>query len=326
MNYEQPIPYAAKHKADEVRRSSRSGGVFTALSDVVFKQGGVVYGCSMNEELRAVHIRTVGTPERDRCRGSKYVQSDMGDIFMQVRDDLQNNRYVLFTGTPCQCRGLDKFMKVMKVDTARLVLADILCHGVTSPLLLEEYLSFQQRRCRGRVTGMNFRNKVRYGWNSHVETVTVNGRDRDSDIYAKLFYNNNGLRHSCYQCPFKSVRRLTDISLADFWGIDRAVPGFNDNQGVSLVFVNSDKGARYFEACKGALSWQQCGLDMCMQPALRGPFESPPDRDSFWTDYCRMSFEALIKKYIVEKNLYWRIKTELKYWLYSRCRNDSKRG
>lgn len=318
MNYKEPISYAAKHKADEVRRYSRSGGVFTAISDVILQQGGVIYGCSMNEELKAVHIRAEDAQERDRCRGSKYVQSNMTDIFHQVKEDLQGNRNVLFTGTPCQCRGIYKYLEVQKVNTDKLVLADILCHGVASPLLLEEFIRFQERKCRGRVSEINFRNKVRYGWSSHVETITVNGRQKDSDIYAKLFYNNNGLRHSCYQCPFKSVRRLTDITLADFWGIDQAVQGFNDNKGVSLVLVNSDKGSRYFELCKDSLHYEACSIKKCMQPALRGPFKSPPDRDKFWTDYHRMSFEKLINKYIIEKNLYWRIKVQLKYWLYSR--------
>lgn len=202
----------------------------------------------------------------------------------------------------------------------KLLLTDILCHGVTSPLLLEEYIRFQERNCQGRISEINFRNKVRYGWSSHVETITVNGQEKDSDIYAKLFYNNNGLRHSCYQCPFKSVHRLTDISLADFWGIERAVPGFNDNKGVSLVFINSDKGSEYFEHCKELLYYESCSIELCMQPALKGPFKRPPDREKFWVDYDLMSFEKLINKYIVEKNLYWRMKTQLKYWLYSRFR------
>ena len=162
-----PLAFAVKHKNIEERMESRSGGIFTAVSDIILEQNGVVYGCALDENLQAVHIRAETTEERNRMRGSKYLQSRMGNNFHGVKDDLEQGRKVLFTGTFCQVAGLKSFL--MK-PYENLYCMDIICHAVPSPLIYRRYLQWQEERY-GKINEIDFRNKNDFGWHSHIETL-----------------------------------------------------------------------------------------------------------------------------------------------------------
>lgn len=287
--------FGAKHKSASIRAASRSGGVFTALSDLILKSGGAVYGCMLDERFQAVHRRATTQEERDAFRGSKYVQSDLGDTFLHVKKDLTDGLAVLFSGTPCQIAGLKAFLTNKPYPL--LFLIDIVCHGVPSPKIWKDYLQWTERQHHGAVTDVDFRNKQSYGWRRHVESITIHGTKKDSARFATLFYRHAILRPACYQCPYKSLRRPGDISIADFWGIEKVAPEFDDNKGVSLVIVNSQKGKTFFEAAKDSLNIFPATLNRCMQPPLIAPFPAPRARAAFWKMYFSQPFDSVIKRY-----------------------------
>lgn len=298
MMYDTPKVYAIKHKDLNIRMESRSGGIFTALSDPILEQGGAVYGCVLNEEFEAVHIRAVTKAQRDRMRGSKYVQSRMENCFRQVREDLEQNRPVLFSGTSCQIAGLRAFLKK---DYENLLTVDIVCHGVPSPLVWQKYLRWMEKTHKGTVTAVDFRNKKKYGWESHVETITIqkNGCEEqvDSGVFTTMFVDHAALRPGCYTCPYKDVHHPGDITIADYWGIDQAAPGFSDNRGVSLVLVNNDRGDAALAAVLDSVDWQRTRLEDSMQPPLRAPFPAPANRSQFWQDFAQRDFGYMAKVY-----------------------------
>lgn len=287
--------YAVKHKSESVRSNSRSGGIFTALSDKVLEDNGVVYGCILVNNINAVHFRAENKEQRNKMRGSKYIQSDLGDIFKSVKKDLDNDVYVLFSGTSCQIAGLKNYLNKNYVN---LICVDIVCHGVPSPLIWEKYVKWQEEKNKSLVTEIDFRNKVKFGWRAHVETLKMeNGKTVNSDVFTMLFYKHNILRPSCYKCPFKKIHHPGDITIADYWGIENVAPEFDDNKGVSLVLVNTDKGLSLFDEVKNHILWKETKIENSMQDPLRFPFPKPSTRDEFWNDFQSKDFDSFLYKY-----------------------------
>ncbi|MGN0202884.1 MAG: Coenzyme F420 hydrogenase/dehydrogenase, beta subunit C-terminal domain, partial [Candidatus Cryptobacteroides sp.] len=240
-NLDEPLSFAARHiNEDEVMRS-RSGAAFVAITDVVLGQGGSVYGAAFGEHFKVIHKRAVTKEERDSFRGSKYVQSEMGDVFTQVREDLKQGRIVLFSGTPCQTAGLSSF--IGPALSANLFLIDIVCHGVPSPALWQDYLKYLEKKQGGAICSIDFRDKQRFGWKAHKESVVFPSETVNNPWFVKLFYQNIMLRHSCSNCHFSNTRRPSDITLGDFWGWEKQDPSLNaDDKGVNLLLVNTEKG------------------------------------------------------------------------------------
>lgn len=175
LNLREPEAYAVRHKdMDELMRS-RSGAAFVAISDYVLENGGVVYGAGYKDHFRVSHKRAASKQERDEFRGSKYVQSDLSDVFRAVRKDLQDGLFVLFSGTPCQTAGLNAYIGPKLRE--RLLLVDIVCHGVPSPYIWRDYLDFLERKRGARIVCVNFRDKVKYGWDAHLETYRFEGEE-----------------------------------------------------------------------------------------------------------------------------------------------------
>jgi len=296
VQYAEPKWYAVKHTDENIVAQSRSGGIFTALSDAVLAESGVIYGCVMTEDFRAVHIRAEDTQGRDRMRGSKYIESSLGDTLRQVRDDLKAGRKVLFTGTSCQIAGLRRFLGR---DWENLLCVDIVCHGVPSPKVWQAYLAWQEKKSKAKVVSANFRNKKDFGWREHMETLTMDdGKVIHSKDFALLFYDHSILRPSCYTCPYKSIMHPGDITIADYWGVEKAAPDFDDNKGVSLVLVNNSRGEGAFEAVKDSLRWQVTSMELSLQPPLLRPFAAPKHRADFWKDFSTKDFGYLVKKYV----------------------------
>lgn len=295
MNWKRPEAYAARHKDENIRSDSRSGGVFTALSDYVLEQNGAIYGCILTDDFGAIHIRADNKQDRDRMRGSKYIQSRMHDIYKSVKRDLASGMKVLFSGTSCQIAGLKGFLGK---DYANLICIDIVCHGVPSPKVWQSYLSWQETKHGVKVKTVDFRNKTDFGWRSHIETLYFeNGQTVNSKAFTTLFYGHCILRPSCYKCPYKSVMHPGDITIADYWGIEKAAPELDDNKGVSLVLINDDKGVKAFDEIKDRIIWKETRLENSMQPPLKAPFPEPENREKFWNDYRNKSFDYIAKKY-----------------------------
>lgn len=295
MNWSQPKVYAVKHKDEEIRLASRSGGIFTALSNAILESSGVVYGCVLTSEFQAVHCRADNKEVRDRMRGSKYIQSTLGDTYREIKDDLETGRKVLFSGTSCQVAGLRRFLGRKYPN---LFCVDIVCHGVPSKAVWQKYLEWQEKQCKAKIVSVDFRNKKDFGWRDHVETLLLDtGKQVNCRVFKELFYGHNILRPCCYSCPFKSIMHPGDITIADYWGIEKAAPEFDDNKGVSLVLVNNEKGEDLFEDVRDGLLWKETKIEDSMQPPLKEPFPKPAKREKFWEDFRNKGFGYIARTY-----------------------------
>lgn len=290
--------YIVKQKDLNSRMLSRSGGIFAAISDQVLAQGGVIYGAGMDKNFNVVHKRAVNATERDELRGSKYVQSDMHNAYRLACEDLKAGRLVLFTGTPCQVDGIKALCP--KGCEEHLICMDIVCHGVPSPRVWNDYKAYVERKYHGKIEKIDFRNKERFGWSDHWETVTINGKEHDSQVYMKMFYEHTFLREACYVCPYKNLQRISDISIADAWGVETANPEFDDNRGVSLVLINTQKGEKWFLDSLLGCDYKECDLEKYMQEPLRRPFKKPDNTENVWKEYNEVSFGKFVKNHYKE--------------------------
>ncbi len=300
MIWSTPKVYAVKHKNMDIRMASRSGGIFTALSDEILRRKGAIYGCILTEDFAAIHSRATNEEIRNKMRGSKYIQSKMGDNFKQIKIDLENDMWVLFSGTSCQVAGLRNFLGC---EYDKLLCVDIVCHGVPSPLIWKEYIAWQEKRNKGKIIWVDFRNKKDFGWVEHIETLTLdNNKVINSKIYTKLFYGHDTLRPSCYECPYKNIMHPGDITIGDYWGIEKVCPKFVDNHGVSLVLINNAKGEKIFKEIKNMINFEKTKLEDCLQPPLIAPYEMPDERAKFWENFQKHGFEFIVKIYGTEKD------------------------
>lgn len=251
MDAAEPLASYAVRVPEYVEGSS-SGGVFPALAKGVIDEGGSVFGTVLNSDMTVGHAEADDMAGVEAMRGSKYVQSDMYDAFTDVKALLEEGKNVLFSGTPCQVAGLNKFLGKIYDN---LLTVDVACHGAPSPGLWEKYVAALGTRYGGRVTGVKFRDKCR-SWRNYEFTVeTAEGKfpvPRFNDAYMALFLQDMSLRPSCYSCPVKSGRSHSDVTLADLWNVSDVAAEMDDDKGVSLVLANSPKGAAALEAvCEG---------------------------------------------------------------------------
>lgn len=288
-NLPKPIAYGARHKdIDEVMRS-RSGAVFVAISDYILENGGVVYGAGYIDHFRVVHKRATTKEERDEFRGSKYVQSDLNTIFKQIKKDLKDGLAVLFSGTGCQTAGLTSY--IGKKLRCNLILVDLVCHGVPSPYLWRDYLTYLENEKRAKIQEVNFRDKSQFGWEAHKETFRFNGSENNVSVDT-CFYKRIMLRPSCSECHFCNTSRPSDITIADFWGWNKqGIKINNDNKGLNLVLVNTNKGVEIFSAISHMLTLVDADDRYYLQPNLCHPTEPHPFRDLFQQDYLKKGFE-----------------------------------
>lgn len=204
-------------------------------------------GCAFDENLVAKHVIIEDEDELYRLRKSKYVQSDICGIYSKVRDLLNKDRYVLFSGTSCQVAGLLSFLE-KKYE--KLVTVDFVCHGVSSPALLKNYFEWRGGKMGGKLISFDFRNKEKFGWGTYTKAQSRNCieyKHSDYDPYFFSFLAGKTLRENCYNCQYKKLERVADITLADFWRVNEIDPQFADKMGVSLVWVNNEKGKQLWE-------------------------------------------------------------------------------
>ena len=314
--FDKPQVFAVKHKSDSERMASQSGGAFALLSDCILDQGGIVYGCAFNDQFQAVHLRADNVFDRNRMRYSKYVQSNMGEIYKAVLEDLEEGHTVLFSGTSCQVAGIKRFLDMFSDRIkGQFYSIDIVCHGVPSPRIWSDFLKWEEEKKNSNIVHVICRNKGKFGWKSHIVTTTfTNGKKYDSRVFPKIFYSHVALRPGCHKCPYKSITHPSDITIADYWGIDNALPGFKDDKGVSLVLINSEKGAKLFAGCKDKMICEKTNIEDSMQKPLIEPYDLPANRSAFWMDYNKLSFDEIARKYgnySLYKDFKWKTKVFL---------------
>ena len=238
--------YAAKNKNESIRLNSSSGGIFSLLATKTINKGGVVFGAKFDEQWNVVHDYVETIEGLDKFRGSKYVQSQIGKCYKIAEIFLKNGREVLFSGTPCQIAGLKKYL--IK-EYPNLICVDIICHGVPSPIVWQKYKAQFEL---SKTSSFSFRDKSN-SWKRYEVVVSKDQKEvvRETvgqNVYMKLFLSDLCLRPSCANCPGKEGKSNSDITIADFWGIQNIHPEFDDDKGCNLVIVNSEKGVELFNS------------------------------------------------------------------------------
>lgn len=248
--YGKLFAYACKNISKNERLKSSSGGVFSLLAKNILKQGGCVFGAAYFD-YDVKHIKIDNEKDLNKLRGSKYVQSIIGDCYNKAKRELEGEKKVLFSGTPCQIEGLKSFLGK---DYENLYCISIICHGVPSKKVFQKHLREIEEKYHDKILNIIFRNKD-FGWkNYQIEYIFKNKSIKKKiweDPFMIGFLKNYYLRQSCYDCEYRLFKKSTaDIILGDFWGIDIEDKEFDDNNGVSAVIVNSEKGREIFEKIK----------------------------------------------------------------------------
>lgn len=289
--------YAGRLKDKEFLLCSSSGGAFIALSDAFLNCGDVVVCAVYNYERHMTEFRLIeNREERDKAIGSKYMQSKPGQIYKVAEEWLNEHlgKKLLFVGMGCQADGFRKFAE-MKGFRERVWVVDIICHGSPSPRLWKEYAESIERK-HGKITYLTFKDK-RNGWKSPTAYVTVGDQEQLIKDYVKVFYNRCVLRPSCYECPYATTERRTDMTIGDFWHIEETIPDFYDENGNSLFLIHTDRGEQLFEAIKEKLEYRLSNTKQCWQANLESPTERSEKRDKFWNDYQKKGVDFIMKKY-----------------------------
>ncbi len=302
----QSICYAAEHKNLEVVFDSTSGGLFSALADIMYKSGGYVGGAVFNDDFSVRQYISNDKKDLPRLRSSKYLQSHLDGFYKQVRDLLKAGEKVLVCGSPCQMAALRAFLRK---NYDNLIIVDYICRGINSPKVWHKYLESYEERYGSKVVYCKAKSKE-YGWRNLTQKVILaNGKayyeTKDQSNFTKGYLQTGVYcRPSCYDCKFKGYPRIADITLADFWGIEKVDKTLEKNLGTSLVMINSQKGATYFEQVKKRINYVSVPFESIEagNRSLNLSVDSPKvDRDEFFRDLDQMSFLQIADKYIKPK-------------------------
>jgi len=283
------------------RMNSSSGGIFTAIANFIFEKSGVVYGCSWKDErIEAHQIRITSVNEISNLQGSKYVQSTTENTFSQVKDDLKSGLYVMYTGTPCQIAGLKLFLRK---EYEKLICVDFICHGTPSPKVLSKYVDFIEADY-DKIWNLKFRDKKKSGYSAYLSFETLK-RGKVSKLigtspYMVGFYKGFYNRESCYLCDFTSTKRVSDITISDYWGLGMFHPEQKreEKYGVSCIISNTAKGNKIITSMSEKIMLIYSTLSNCSanQPSLSHPNVRPQYRDVFFEDLEKEGFKYLSKK------------------------------
>lgn len=296
--------YSCWSKDINLRKNSSSGGLFSEIARIVLEENGFVFGVALNNNLIAEHIYIKDYEEMHKLQGSKYVQSKIGNIYQEVKNKLVENKLVLFSGTPCQVDGLNNFLKKKYTN---LITIDLICHGVPSPMVFEDYKNFIQNKYKSRIEKILFRNK-KYSWVFYNMKIIFKNKKEYigkyyKDRWIRLFLNDYILNRACYQCNYANMNRKGDITLGDFWNYKRKLQhnGINNQlYGVSALIVNTKIGEKIINNLESRVHFQKENYDSIIRTnkSLRESFAKPKNRSKFWEDYKLLEFENLTEKWV----------------------------
>lgn len=291
------LVFAARQKNRDKLVKSSSGGMFDALSDVFLEKGNCVVSAIYSYEKKQVEFQLIIDKEtRDKASGSKYMQSIPGNVFKNAVEWMKNNpnKKLLFLGMGCQTAAFGKYVELVGVKE-RVTLVDIICHGSPSPMIWREYAERIEEES-GKIESLTFKDK-RVDWNHPISVARIGDKEIFLNDYVKVFYNRCALRPACHKCPYTRIKRNTDLTIGDFWGIDKVMPEFYDEMGNSLVLVHSEKGQKIFDQCKSSLEYKESNERECIQPNLIRPTAASEERSAFWQDYYEHGNAYVMKKY-----------------------------
>lgn len=291
---------ACKNKDEVTRLNSSSGGIFTNLCEYVIESNGIVFGAGFNERFEVEHSEAKTIEECKKFKGSKYVQSKIGNTYRQAKYYLDKGKIVLFSGTQCQIKGLNLYLGKYYPN---LISVDIVCHGVPSPLVFDLYKTNLKKTYNSEIKSIGFREKFN-GWKDFSYETSFENEQRyvntkDKDLYMKGFLNDLYLRPSCYECKAKNFTSGSDITLADYWGIQNIHPEFDDDKGASLVFVNSEKGQIILNMISDKFEKICTDIEYAIShnSAVIKPVKYNLKREKFFKDINNDNINRIINKY-----------------------------
>ncbi len=316
-NYKKPTVIAAWSKNNHVRLDSTSGGIFSELAGAIYKQNGYVCGAIYNKEWLVEHYVSSNIEDIDNLRSSKYLQSDMNDNFKRIKKLLEQGEKVLVCGCPCQIAGLYNYLSNKEYEN--LYTCDFICRGVNSPKIFKKYILNLQEKYHSKIKKIKFKNKT-YGWhNFSIKVDFENGKNYIGTRYLDSYWigylqYNAFMRPSCYECKFKGLPRVADITLADFWGIEKIDPKLDCDKGTSMILINSNKGKKLFELIKDNVEYVEVTSNdafngnMCMNNSV----EITESRKNVFKNIDKMSYNELSKNFFPEPNLKKKVKIKIK--------------
>ena len=304
--------YIAQHRNPAILKESTAGGAFTAIAKYVTDRGGTVFGAALHKDLfthpSAAYHKGVETEEQlHQFRNSKYIQSYMGDTARQVRQKLEEGRYVCFSGTPCQAEGIKQYLDLYKADTTRLILVDVVCRAVPSPMIFRKYLEHQEKKYGGEIQSVRFRDK-HYGYKYSTMKITSdkNGgnyhRGIESDPWLRAFFSGSCNRPSCHTCRFRKLHRESDFTIWDCFHPGSFSKETDNDKGTTRILVHTEKGQSILEAIRDELTL----IEVPPERLIRGSaelLESVPaglNREAFLADAGHMDGYALFEQYFPE--------------------------
>lgn len=320
-DYPQPLQtLAAINKNMRVRWNSTSGGAYTALAQTMLEKGGYVSGAIYDDDFSGVHNYVSKNPEDlERLRSSKYLQSKAVGLFTEIKRLVNNNEKVLACGTPCQMAALRSFLRK---DYENLIIVDFICRGVNSPKVYRSYLNSLEKKFGSKVQNIKAKNKE-LGWRNLTRKVTFeNGKSYYGvfmdDDFRRGYHTNVFCRPSCYKCKFKGFPRIADITLGDYWGIEKVDKNLDFNIGTSMILLNTLRGQQYFEECNDKLEFKVTEFNSILKgnPALiRSIPPATIDRKSMFEVLDSSDFTTVVKKFFPNESKKQTLKKRLKYIL-----------
>lgn len=302
VRYKTPIVYAAYAKDEEIRIDSTSGGIFSMLAQEAYRRNEYVGGAIYNEDHTVSQIVSKDPAKLEELRSSKYLQSNAVGVFKEIKNLLKTQQRVLFCGTPCHIQALYRFLGNKDVDN--LITIDFICRGVNSPKAFISYMKMLEKQYGAKAEKIKFKAKE-WGWHRFSMRVNFeNGKEYCKDRYHDLFFigylqSGNFTRPSCYECPFKGFPQKSDITLADFWGIENIDKEMDQDKGTSLVLVNSDKGKKLFEDISSNIVYKQFTIEEARRgnPAMDLSLHNVgTNRNKFFDDLEKYPFDIVAKR------------------------------
>lgn len=304
--------YAVKNKDTDERMVSSSGGVFLTLAKNILSKKGVVYGAIYDENFNVIHIRAEDIYDVMKMTGSKYSQSDLKNVINEIIRDLDNDRYVLFSGTPCQVNTINM---CTKNNNSKLITVDLVCHGTPEKSFLHDYIDILEKKNKSKVKSINMRYKDKKEFNKNLNRKHIpigniephymridfiNGKKiierADFNSYYLMF--DYFIKPGCFKCPFSNLERISDITLGDFHEFNSKLGNFNDGNGISLVIINTEKAEELIGEVQDKYDIVQKKEEECLQPALKSAAAKPTRYEVFRNDYKNNGYEYVAKKYV----------------------------